>query len=360
MARLLLYMLLGVLGSLAFSARAADPETSIVVIAAREHGPTVTHFFRAVVQARLPEVQVEFVPESEVGGGTRAHSADLVFRLDTRRETEWRLRLEYQGRAWTSTIEGGLVRDAAAVEAAALMAARTSVALLMGPASGGEADELEAWAAEPPPTNAPPAPAPPLVTPMQSAAINDLPAPVPGGARGHRRLRLDLRGAYRGSSYAAEYPWMHGAKLAVELSVPAGPCGSLGYTYLQRAEVSSEFGSFELSRQHGDLLIGWCFVAGRLGFSPKLGGLVEASSRSATQPGAGVGGSPDQSSLAWAGVTALEITWGVVSGVEAFAALGGIYFLADQEFLAEGLSTPLLAPHRVRLSLDLGATFRIF
>jgi hypothetical protein len=356
-----LYMLLGILGSLASGVRAAGADTNIFVIAAPEHGPTVTHFFRAVVQARLPEVQVDFVPESQAGElDMRARSLDLVFRLDTRRPSEWRLRLEYQGRAWISAIEGGLAEDAAAVEAAALMAARTSVALLLGPAPGEEPNELQAWSAEPPQSSAPAASAPPVVPPGQPSTSNDSPAPVPNSVRRERRLELGLLGAYHGSSYAAEYPWMHGIELAAVLGAPAGPCGSLSYAYLERAHVRSEFGSFEVARQQAKALLGWCFAFGALGASPKLGMLVEGSWRSATQPNSGVGVSPDQRTLSWAGVTAIEVTWGIMSGMDAFAALSGIYFVADQEFRAEGISTPLLAPYRVRLSLELGATFQLF
>jgi len=362
--RFLLYILLGILGilgSAASSARAAGPQRSIVVIAASEHGPTVTHFFRAVVQARLPDVQVEFVPELQADElQQRLRSPDLVFRLDTRRSSEWRLRLEYQGRAWTSTIEGGLAEDAAAVEAAALMAARTSVALLLGPATGEQAGELEAWAVEPPRSKPPASPPASVVVPKQPANTADSPGPVPSDGSSPRRLAFDLLGGYYGSSYAAEYAWVHGVQLAAQLGVSDGWCGSLGYAYLEPTRVRSDFGSFEVARQQGRALFGWCFVAEAMGFSPKLGVLVEGTWRSASQPQPGVGGSPERRTLGWAGVTSLELRRAVVSGVDAFAALSGIYFAADQEFSAAGLSTPLLAPYRVRLSLELGAALQIF
>src|SRR5690606_13886803 len=147
---------------------------SIIVVATAEHGPTVTHFFKAVVQARLPDVKISFVPEAE---WTKRYQHEprptLLFRLDTSSQSDGRLHLVYRGQAWRRSIEGGLEQDAAAIEAAALIAARTSVALLTVPDAAEQAEELEAWAAESKTSTAVTAPAPDAGAPASATAAPD-------------------------------------------------------------------------------------------------------------------------------------------------------------------------------------------
>lgn len=356
----LCWVLLVVVGHALWCARAvassARPE--VVVVASAEYGPTVTQLFQAVVHARLPEVDVRHVSETKwQSEPTATGAADLICILDTSQASEWRLRLEYRGRAWTRTIEGGLSRDAAAVEAAALMAAHTSVALLTQDttaAAPSQPPELEAWA---------PAAleAPTIADAPRSPPTN---APVPASASGVPERSdfwwLAFGGAYRGQTYAADYPWTHGAKLSLFAELPAAPCAALSATLVDRTRVTSEFGSFELGRQQGELLLGWCFHWDRWGLSPRGGALVEATHRSQTSSAAGVGSSTDQRQLAWAGVTAIEGRWAFVERVHLVLGLGATYFLQKQEFVAAGVPEPILAPYRVRFAVDLGLDVGLF
>lgn len=347
------WVLLVFLGFLGWCARAVagNARPQIVVVAAAEHGPAVTQLFQAVVHARLPEVLVRYVPEDAwqpAGSG----AADLVLRLDTARDSEWLLRLEYRGRTWTRTIEGGLSQDAAAVEAAALMAAHTSVALLTEAATTSATPEaLKTWVPEPPPPPAPVARQPP-----EPEVRRGEPSPP----RHDDFWWLELMAGYRGQIYSADHPWLHAGKLSLLGQLPQGPCATLGAALVQPTGVDSEFGSFTLRRQEAELLAGWCFRWGRWGVSPRAGVLADITERAEATPAPGVGASPDQRQIGWAGVTALEGRWSVLQRLQLFFALSAAYFLTDREFVASGVSEPVLAPYRVRFSLDLGLSLGLF
>jgi len=347
------WVLLVLLGFLGWCARvlADDARAQVVVVAGAEHGPAVTELFQAVVHARLPEVRVRYVPEGEWQRAPPPSGApDLVFQLDTTRDSEWLLRLEYRGRVWTRTVEGGLSRDAAALEAAALMAAHTSVALLTEGAATATPEALKTWVPE-----APTAPAP-VAHQLPKPEVRDEPGPL-----GRDDFWwLALMAAYRGQVYAAEYPWVHAGKLSLLGQLPQGPCATLGAALVEPTHVDSEFGSFTLHRQEGELLAGWCFRWDRWGVSPRLGALVDFTQRSDATPAPGVGASPDQRQLGWAGVTALEGRWSAFPRLQLFLGLSAAYFLADREFVASGVSEAVLAPYRVRFSLDVGLSLGLF
>ncbi len=362
-------VVLVVLGCAAWCARvlASPARPEIVVVSGAEYGATVTQLFQAVVHARLPEVRVRYVPESEwQRRPATAAAPDLVCRLDTSEASEWRLRLEYQGTAWTRSIEGGLSRDAAAVEAAALMAAHTSVALLTQDAASavpGQPPELEAWSAAP--VEVAPAAAIDDVTP-RNARPAPPPAATPASARQRRDARHDdfwwlaLGAAYRGQTYAPDHPWSHGTRLSLLTQLPGRLCAALGATFVEPTHVDSEFGSFTLRRQQGELSLGWCFRWDRWGLRPRGGLLVEVARRTDATAAPGVGASTDRQQVGWAGVTAIEGRWSVVERVHLWLGLGAAYFLEQQEFVAAGVPEPVLAPYRVRLSLDFGLELGLF
>ena len=77
-------------------------------------------------------------------------------------------------------------------------------------------------------------------------------------------------------------------------------------------------------------------------------------------PAPGVGASPDQRQIGWAGVTALEGRWDLLERLGLCLALSAAYFPADREFVAAGVSEPVLAPYRVRFSLDVGLSLALF
>jgi hypothetical protein len=297
-------------------------------------------------------------------GSDGAPSPALVFHLDTRDATRWRLRLVFEGRAWRRSIEGGLFRDRAAIEAAALMAARTSIALLMG--SGGEQDPeaLKAWAREAAPQQSGRKVAEAQASRLAPVAASPRPSEdrrqsLPTGA-GAGEWRAAVLAAYRGSSYAPERPWVHAARAGLVLLGSSGPMASLAYVYTAPATITSDFGSFEIARQQGELLLGWRFRFGPLVMSPKIGAAVDATHRSEATPRAGVGSSLGQRWFDAALVTAFELEWPFAERLAVVTSLGALYYATDRQFFAAGVAEPLLAPHSVRLTLDLGMTLRLF
>ena len=330
----------------------------MVVVAGTEYGPTVTQLFEAVVHARLPEVHVRYVPESQwQSNSSKRGTPDLICHLDTSENSEWRLRLEHRGRAWTRAIEGGLSRDAAAVEAAALMAAHTSVALLTQDAATTPREPpeaLEAWAPVPVEAAQRPAVARDAGTAPRTSETSA------SSASARDFWWLELMGAYRGQTFAAEHPWVHAAKFSLLAEWPRGPCATLAATLVEPTRVNSDFGSFTLRRQQGELLLGWCFHWDRWSVSPKGGALVEFGHRSDATPAPGVGTSADQRQIGWAGVTALELRWSLVERVRLFLGLSAAYFAEDQAFVASAVPEPVLAPYRVRFSVDVGLDVGLF
>lgn len=358
---------LALLIALAASVAAAEAQRArVIVVAAPEHGPSVTELFRAAVQARLPEVDVAFVDASAWSRQSeRPPATTLVFKLDTSQSAEWHLRLEYQNRAWRRTIEGGVERDRAAIEAAALIAARTSVALLMtdesATAPGREPDELRAWAPAPvtSPANRSRARAQePKAAPPANSTESD--ASSARSASNVEEGLVQLLAGYRGQSYADDHWWTQSTRVGGLGRLRTGPCLSVAGVLFLPVRVHSDFGSFEVSRRQLEFEAGWCFRWRAWRMSPRVGAAIEWTHRSATDPAPGVGGGPDDRSTAGAGVTAFEVGHGLGERWDIFAGLGAYFSFADHDYLAAGFAKPIFAPHRVRFTLDVGVAVRLF
>lgn len=340
----------------------------VVVVADPARGPALSQLFAAVVQARLPDVHVRFVPETTWSTMPVRPSAELLFHLDTSRDAVWTLRLVQSDRAWQRRLRG-VARDPAAIEAAALIAARASVALLTREDGESEErpEELTAWTrkdmdrdraaqvAEPEPAPKPPtaAPRPALTTPERDAGPHE-------DQREQAAASLQILGAYRGAPYARGVPWTHGAHLGLSVRLRAGPCAALGYTYTPAVEVRTQFGDFEIARYPAELHGGWCFRRGPFGVSPTLGVLVEPTRRRAAEPDSGVGVSSSNTSVGWAAVTALAADWGPSESLRLYLGLSAAYFASDLEYVAAGSESPLFSPYQVRLRVDVGAEFAMF
>ena len=116
---LLVVVLFSALRASGQAAHARDGADLVVVVADPTHGPALSQLFRAVLQARLPEVDVRFVPESTWDDTTKRPAATLVFRLDTSRDSVWILRLVEGDRAWQRQLHG-VAQDPAAIECSAV------------------------------------------------------------------------------------------------------------------------------------------------------------------------------------------------------------------------------------------------
>src|SRR5690606_18600484 len=128
--------------------RVPDDSTMTVLVAgSSEHGEPLANLLDAMLLAREHGIRVVRLIERPAvdSSAPPGRAAFIELRLDSSDPGRWRLHLWRADRHWVRTLEGGITRDAAAIEAAALIAARAVSALLEEPA----APQLEQWESSP-------------------------------------------------------------------------------------------------------------------------------------------------------------------------------------------------------------------
>ncbi len=325
---------------------------TIIVIAGDDYGPLVTELLQATVRARMEQAEVRFVPATKERAATFPQEY-LVFRLDTRDARAWVLKLEHQGRSLERKVQGP-VRDAAAEEATALIVAQASVALL---SPTDRSAELSEWQEEIKPDEQRPEEELPVTDSSSREKIKTTDREEEREAT--HSIFLVPRVSYRLEPYAQGL-LTHGAHVGLEGMHVVGAFFGAGFTLGPSLTVASAYGEFDLARLPIDMHAGWCFRRGTWGLCPSLGIVLEPSWRKQAQGLDAVGVGRDARQFSWGGV-------GGVTGEQWFSKRVGIFlgvslaaYVVSPEFIAEGVSDPVLSPYQIRPRLDLGMHFRVF
>lgn len=344
------------------------PERALVLVADRRYGSEVAKLIEAVLRSRSRRVPIRLVSPDDARQNPGPSS--VILHLDTSDPRHWRLRLEYSGRRWRRDLSG-IATDAAAIEAAALIAARAALALFDVDRGPAPAEALPGWRDDSAENRerldvaSKPA-AGPAASRGKIASLTEQPTsdraglePTSEGPTSARSPEAFARVGYRGIVYASQSTFSSAAYLGIGLRYPAALTTSVRYAFFPPVEVSSRFGRFDISRHALEVLFGWEFRFGAWRLIPEAGLLTERTTRSNTRPETGVAASSEQGLTGWAGVTALDLELSVFQHLGIVGSAGAEYYFDNVEFVAAGTTMPeLLSPRPVRPRLELAAQWR--
>lgn len=342
-------------------AQSQKGETPIIsVVAHEDQAHLLVALLEAAVHPHLPDARVIRGSAEEPRG---ASERQVRLLLDTANPQLWILSLEHQGRSWERRLKGRAA-DPAALEASAQIAAQASVALLATHvALARDDDTLERldWTTqsegrsqgraepEPPPLD--------LAPPVRDQGTTQKESTTSARGRGaESQLVLATGAGYRAQSYA-EGLWSHGATVGAELQHAAGIVGGVGLYATPRLRVNSEFGSFSLLRLPAHLWVGYSWRRARGTLTPFFGVLLEGQRVGAPQPVEGIGAADASFQLSFGFGAGLRYGWLLERWVKMQVGVSVVALARVPKFVAEGGEQPLLAPHHVRPTFDLGLMF---
>lgn len=321
--------------------RAAPSSSSQVIVrfvTQSADGGEVAELFEAIIAARRDDVTVVFEREPD----TSAWNDAVWVALDAERPTAWRLTLHHGSRRFERELGTGIETDAAAVEAAALVAARGVLALLERPeAELADWQEVERGEA-----------LPVAKVPSQRRTTEDAPAPqAPWGS-------LILGVGYEPVMFSEQSLVESGVAVSVGVSTRAGLELELSAAAYPDVEIASEVGSFRLSHWPAQATAGWVFGVGDLRFGPRAGALLELRRRHSITPSPFVGATGGASTV-HPGATLqgflqywFAARWSLALGL-------GADWVPGQRYVAAGDSGPLLEPREIRPRANLSVRYQL-
>lgn len=285
----------------------------------------------------------------------RRHGAFAVFWIEARPQQPWMLyMMDPSGdRLLARELPGEEATANASIEAAAVIVAGATGALLRG-----EPVELRIAAMAPPRQDATPPPPPPPPPPTTEAApdTHATPAAPPPPPDTPARLRMWI--GYHGQAVASELAWQEGIGASLALRPVADLWLGLAYVDAM-TETVGEAARFELRRGTARVSAGYALSLGPLWIEPEAALAMEVVRRHSLPGDGGFDPRPDQTRIVWGLEPAVSVMLPLGESTGLRARLGSEIILNNFKYMTESPEARVeLAPRVVQPSVELGLSLR--